>query len=82
MGSQSFCMFKDISHMCVMWSYVHKCLRFIISFYVQMINYEGLGLWCLMLLSTIFHLYCGGQFYQWRKIGENHRPSVSHWLHR
>ena len=29
--------------------------------------WEGLGLWCLMSLSTIFHLYRGGHFCWWRK---------------
>ena len=33
----------------------------------QCISFKGLGLWCLMPLSTIFHLYHGVKFYRWRK---------------
>ena len=31
------------------------------------LSIAGLGLWCLILLSTMFHLQHGGQFYWWRK---------------
>ena len=54
------------------WSY-SSCLLYtystiFISYIMQKTwIYDWLGLWSLTPLSTIFQIYCGGQFYRWMK---------------
>ena len=47
------------------WLYNSACLKMAIKTFGWVLKILGLGFWCLMPLSTIFHH--GGQSYWWRK---------------
>ena len=60
--------------------YRHSCFSFANNIQKQILLWQlGLGLWCLIPLSTIFYLYRGGQFYWWRKQEDPEKPAASHW---
>ena len=53
---------KDLSHL-IITKWNNLCYLITECINLSYIQIEGLGLWCLMPLLTIFQLYRAGQFY-------------------